>query len=58
MPDDLEYSDAEQTQPSATDELVDRWFVEAIHNSVVSQNTEILNHLRKAIDDLKRRLNS
>jgi hypothetical protein len=58
MPDDPEDIGTEQAQPTATDELVDRWFVEAIHNSVVSQNTEVLNHLRKAVDDLKRRLNS
>lgn len=49
---------AEADPRSKIDQEIDRWFVERIHNSVVSRQTEILNYLRQAIDELKQRLNS
>lgn len=47
---------AEAEPPSRTDEEIERWFVDRIHNSVVSRQTEILNHVRQALDELKQRL--
>lgn len=43
-------------EPSRADRVVEDWFLENIHNSPVSRNTEAFNHLRAALDDLKRRL--
>jgi hypothetical protein len=36
--------------------IVDDWFASHFHNSVVSRDTEIHNHLHAAVQDLKRRL--
>jgi hypothetical protein len=35
---------------------IESWFVETIHNSPVSRATEIFNHVRVAVDVLKKRL--
>lgn len=44
--------------PSKLDELLDAWFNETMHNSPVSRDTAIFNHVRGAVNDLKRRLSS
>ena len=36
--------------------LVEEWYREHMHNSIVSANTPIVNHVRAAVDDLKARL--
>lgn len=36
--------------------VIDRWFVERIHNSPASRDVNVVNHLRAQVDDLKRRL--
>lgn len=41
---------------AARDALIEQWFVESIHDSPVSRHTEVYNHVRKAVDDLKQRL--
>jgi hypothetical protein len=40
----------------AVEQEIERWFVESIHNSPVSRATEINNHLREAVSQLKPRL--
>lgn len=40
----------------AIEQEIERWFVEAIHNSQVSRATEIYNHIREAVARLKPRL--
>jgi hypothetical protein len=53
---------AEQATPppeplsQIVEQEIERWFVESIHNSPVSRATEIYNHLREAVDQLKPRL--
>ncbi len=42
--------------PAALDRLIEEWMRERIYNSVVSRNTEIVNHVRDSVNDLKRRL--
>lgn len=44
------------TEPSAVDRIIESWFTERMHNSVVSRHTEIINYVRSEVDDLKRRL--
>lgn len=39
-----------------TDEIIDQWFGDHIPNSPVSRTTEGYNHLRVALEDLKKRL--
>jgi hypothetical protein len=41
---------------TAIEQEIERWFVEAIHNSEVSRATEIYNHIREAVGQLKPRL--
>jgi hypothetical protein len=36
--------------------LVDKWWADHVPGSVVAGNTEIYNHMYKALEDLKRRL--
>jgi hypothetical protein len=36
--------------------LIDAWVVEHFHGSIVSRDTQIFNHVRAAVEDLKRRL--
>lgn len=43
--------------PSAErDALVERWFAESFHGSVVAQSTECYNIVRKSVDRLKKLL--
>ena len=42
--------------PSPTDQLVDRWFIESFHDSLVARDTQIFNQVQAAKDELKRRL--
>lgn len=35
---------------------IDKWFVEHFHGSIVSQSTEVYNHVLKAVTELKARL--
>ena len=47
--------DPRATEPSATDVLVERWFVDHFYN-VPGMPTEMFNRFRIAADDLKARL--
>ena len=38
--------------------LVDRWFYECFHGSLVARSTDVWNHVQGAKDDLKRRIAS
>lgn len=38
------------------EQKIEDWFREQMTNSIVSQNTPVYNHVRKAVDDLKDRL--
>ena len=38
------------------DDLVERWFFESFHGSVVARATDVWNHVHAAKDELKRRL--
>lgn len=42
--------------PSPRDLLIERWFREHFHGSVVSQHTEAFNHVRRGVDALKKLL--
>lgn len=39
-----------------TDEIVEKWWMDFIHNSPVSRDTEVWNHLYQAKNELKKRL--
>ena len=38
------------------DDVVERWFFDSFHGSVVARSTEVWNHVHGAKDELKRRL--
>lgn len=40
----------------ATADTVETWFRESFHGTVLAQNTEHFNLVRRAVDDLKKRL--
>lgn len=40
----------------STGALIDKWFAEKFHGSVVAQNTECYNHTHKAVQELKKLL--
>jgi hypothetical protein len=42
--------------PSATDQLIDHWFIESFYDSLVARDTQIFNQVQAAKDELKRRL--
>lgn len=42
-------------QGGLTPEAIEAWFVEFIHNSPISRDSEVYNHARKAVDELKKR---
>ncbi len=52
----------DETAPQAAalaqkiEDEIERWFAETIHNSPVSRATEIYNHVREAVAQLKPRL--
>lgn len=46
----------EAKEDSPIIEAVESWFVEQIHNSPVSRDTATFNHVRQAVDELKKRL--
>ena len=50
--------DPRETHTAARDldALVERWFFEAFHGSVVARATDVWNHVHAAKDELKRRL--
>lgn len=37
-------------------QIVEEWFREQMTNSCVSRDTEVYNHVRKAVDELKDKL--
>jgi hypothetical protein len=41
---------------SPRDEIIDKWFVDSFHREPVAQDTRILNYVREAVEDLKKRL--
>lgn len=42
-------------QDGLTPEAIEAWFVEFIHNSPISRDSEAFNHARKAVNVLKER---
>jgi hypothetical protein len=38
------------------DPVIEQWFIESFYGSPVSQDTTVFNHVRKSVDELKRRL--
>lgn len=46
----------EVTPASPADAVVDAWFNEMFHNSLVSRDPQIFNYCQTAKEDLKRRL--
>jgi hypothetical protein len=42
--------------PSPADQVVDAWFNEMFHNSLVSRDPQIFNYCQAAKEELKRRL--
>lgn len=36
--------------------LIEKWFIEHFHGSPHMRDTEAFNHVRAAVDDLKRRI--
>ena len=42
--------------PASLDVLVERWFADHFPNSPVATVTDHLNHVRQAVEELKRRL--
>jgi hypothetical protein len=36
--------------------LIEKWFVDHLHNSPASRDTLIFNHVRQAVEELKRRI--
>jgi hypothetical protein len=48
--------DALKKKASQCEDLVEQWFVETFHGSVVARSTEVWNAVHAAKEDLKRRL--
>lgn len=48
--------EANKTAQKSRDQLIEEWFVEHMHGAPVATVTHIFNHVRTAVDDLKRRL--
>ena len=50
--------DAPPAQPanSALNDTIEQWFRQHFCDSVVSRNTEVFNHIRAAVDTLKKEL--
>ncbi len=48
--------DTPDTEATATDALVERWFFESFHGSPVARSTEAWNLVHAAKEELKRRL--
>lgn len=46
---------AEQ-ENAARNAAIEKWFSETFNGSVVAQNTECYNHVRRGVDELKRLL--
>ncbi len=49
-------TEAPDHRASEVEALIERWFVETMHNSPVSRASEIFNHVRASVDTLKQRL--
>jgi hypothetical protein len=56
MPDPDHAAQPEAPASSKIDQIIDQWFVESFHGTVVSQNTQVFNVVLAAKDDLKKRL--
>jgi hypothetical protein len=37
-------------------EIIEQWFRDSFHREPIAQNTEHLNYVRRAVDNLKKRL--
>jgi succinylarginine dihydrolase len=46
-------TDARAPSPDNLSTLIERWFFERFHNSPVSRDVELFNHVRAAVDELK-----
>ncbi len=52
----FEKTEAEALKAPTTAEAIDKWFVESFHGSVVAHDTETFNYVRRAVDELKKRI--
>lgn len=39
--------------PKTRDEIIEQWFRDQFHREPIAQNTENLNYVRRAVDELK-----
>lgn len=53
MPDTRDDAAAKEAAPHPIHDLIEEWFASRFHNSIVSRDTETLNHVRTAVDELK-----
>lgn len=51
-----EHAHTRKTAAEQRADLVEQWFFETFRESVIAQNTQHYNFVRKAVDDLKTRL--
>jgi hypothetical protein len=58
MADTPNLTEATEASPTATDLVVDRWFLETFHNHGPALPVELFNHFRAATARLKERLNA
>lgn len=49
---DNDRAPAAPAKPSR-DEVIERWFVDKFHREPIAQNTQHLNYVRGAVDELK-----
>lgn len=47
---------APEPKPTTMLAEIEAWFADHFHNSVVSRNTDVFNHVRAAKDDLVKRI--
>jgi hypothetical protein len=46
-------TDAHALSPQKFYAIIERWFFERFHNSPVSRDVELFNHVRAAVDELE-----
>ena len=47
---------ADAATPRRHDAMIERWFAAHFHGAPQMRDTDAFNHVRRAVDDLKRRL--
>lgn len=53
---DQDRAAAAEQESAARNAAIEKWFGETFNGSVVAQNTECYNHVRRGVDELKRLL--